>query len=411
MHQTGHVSRHALTLPLYLAANATSLFGNAAINIVLPWLVLERTGSPALAGTVAAVSAIPSAIAAFVGGHLIDRFGRRAVSVISDIGSAVSVAGLAIVDRLTGLDVTWFILLGIAGALFDLPGMTARETLVANVAHTSGRSLDVIAGWRQAIFGIAYLIGPAITGILLRWLPAIQVVWITATCSAIAALLIAVMPLAPMTEPEQDAESPLSAWATVRSSPAMTRLLVFAAGSGLLVTPLLAVLLPAHFQALGRAEGLGLSLSAFAVGMVVGSGVHGAFLKKNRSLAWYLGLVLFTVAFIAIAFLHGFWLVALGMLLAGVAQGVQGPVITVLMTEHVPEHLRGRVFGLMTSLNALSAPIGLGVLAVVLSVASLGKAAWLLAIAWLPLAIWISLSRSLHTWLKTPPAEGVPAQS
>ncbi|MGK2348009.1 hypothetical protein [Actinomyces sp. W5033] len=37
-----------LTLPAYLVASAASLFGNAAIGVVLPWLVLERTGDPAL---------------------------------------------------------------------------------------------------------------------------------------------------------------------------------------------------------------------------------------------------------------------------------------------------------------------------------------------------------------------------
>ena len=32
------------TLPLFVAAEALSLFGNSAIGIVQPWLVLSRTG-------------------------------------------------------------------------------------------------------------------------------------------------------------------------------------------------------------------------------------------------------------------------------------------------------------------------------------------------------------------------------
>ena len=100
-----------LTLPLYLAATATSVFGNAAIAIMLPWLVLERTGDPAIAGTVVAVSALPGAVAAVVGGHLIDRLGRRRTAVVADIGSAVSVAGLAVVDMAFGLEIGWFIVL------------------------------------------------------------------------------------------------------------------------------------------------------------------------------------------------------------------------------------------------------------------------------------------------------------
>ena len=59
---------------------------------LLPWLVLERTGDPAMAGTVAAASALPGAIAAFAGGHLIDKIGRRRMTVLSDIGSALAVA-------------------------------------------------------------------------------------------------------------------------------------------------------------------------------------------------------------------------------------------------------------------------------------------------------------------------------
>lgn len=90
------------TLPLYLIATATSLFGNASIAIVLPWLVLERTGDPALAGTVAAITAAPGALAAFVGGHLIDKVGRRRMAVLSDVGSALAVAALAVVDARVG---------------------------------------------------------------------------------------------------------------------------------------------------------------------------------------------------------------------------------------------------------------------------------------------------------------------
>ncbi|MEL4505452.1 MFS transporter [Luteococcus sp. H138] len=387
------------TLPLYLAASATSLFGNSAINIVLPWLVLERTGNPSLAGTVAAVSAIPSAVAALAGGHLIDRFGRRRMSVLSDIGSALAVAALAVVDRLTGLDLTWFIILGITGALFDLPGMTARETLMANVAHTSGRSLDAIAGFRQGIFGLSFLLGPAIAGLLLTVLPAIQVVWITAACSALAALFIAAMPLLPLPEAPTEEENPLGALGTVRASRPLSLLILLNGFSMLLVAPLLAVLLPAHFQSMSQPDRLGASLSAFAVGTIIGGGVYASLLKRRRLVAWVVGNLLFLASFITIAPLVGFWLPAVGMLLAGVGQGVQGPIVAVLLTEHVPERLRGRIFGLLTSLGALASPVGLGLMAVLLAGHPLRVGGWALAIAWAPVALWACLSPALRGWL------------
>ena len=142
------------SLPLFVAAEAFSLFGNSAIAIVLPGLVLTRTGDPAVTGLVAAVAALPAILAAVVGGWLIDKVGQRRMSVLADIGSAVSVAGLAVVDRVFGLDLGWFVALGILGALFDVPGMTARETLMGRVARTSGVSLDKIASLRQAVSSV-----------------------------------------------------------------------------------------------------------------------------------------------------------------------------------------------------------------------------------------------------------------
>lgn len=389
-----------LTVPMYLAASAASLFGNSAISIVLPWLVLERTGDPAAAGLVAAVSAVPSAIAALGGGHLIDRWGRRLVSVVSDIGSAVSVAALAIVDRFVGLDLGWFIALGIAGALFDLPGMTARETLLANVSRTSGKTLDALAGARQAIFGIAFLVGPALAGILLSLMPAIGVVWVTAACSALAAVLIALMPLHPAPAEEADAgENPLGMLATVRASRPLTLLIVLNVASTVLVAPLLAVVMPAHFQRLAHPDHLGFSLSAFAIGTMAGSGVYATMLKRRRLLAWIVGNVGFAASFITIAPLAGSWWPVVGMAIAGVAQGIQGPIVAVLMTEHVPDRLRGRIFGLMTSLSALASPVGLGLMALVLARFPLVVGAWALAVAWLPVAVWACWAPDLRRWL------------
>ena len=107
---TLHPTRtHKSTLPLFVAAESLSLFGNAAISIVLPWLVLSRTGDPSVAGLVAAVAAVPSILATLVGGWLIDHVGQRRMSIIADLGSALSVAGLAIVDWAFGLDIGWFI--------------------------------------------------------------------------------------------------------------------------------------------------------------------------------------------------------------------------------------------------------------------------------------------------------------
>ena len=388
------------TLPLYLTATATSLFGNSAIAIVLPWLVLERTGDPAIAGLVAAVSAVPGAIAAFVGGHLIDKVGRRRMSVLSDLGSALAVAALAIVDAAVGLNVAWFIALGVLGALFDVPGMTARETLLANVSETSGVALDKVAAWRGMLFGLSFLAGPAVAGWLLTLLPSIQVVWITAACSAAAALAIGVMPLRRAEPVAAGDNSPLAGFTHIRRSRPLLTLLVISLGSMVLVAPLLSVVLPAHFVALAAPSLLGLSLSAYAVGTMAGSGIYGWAFGGRRWAAWVVANLLYVVSAVLIATLDGSWLVAAGMVAAGLGSGLLQPISTVVLTEQVPDALRGRVFGAYSALAMVASPLGLGLMALVLAGADLSVGAWVLAAGWALVGVYAIVAPGLKDYVQ-----------
>lgn len=404
--------RSKTTLPLYLTATAASLFGNASIAIVLPWLVLERTGNPALAGTVAAISAAPAAVAAFAGGHLIDRIGRRRMSVVSDIGSALAVASLALVDAAVGLDLAWFIVLGVAGAVFDVPGMTARETLLANVAETSGASLEKVASLRGVLFGLSFLAGPALAGWLLTLLPAITVVWITAGCSALAALAIGVMPLkaAGRVAAGGSDGSPLAGLALIRRSPALLAMLLISLASMVLVGPLLAVVLPAHFNALAAPTLLGLCLSGYAVGTMAGSALYGWVFAGRRWAAWVSANLLYVVSGVLIATLDGFWLVAAGMVAAGLGSGLLSPITTVLLTEQVPDELRGRVFGTYSALAMVANPVGLALMAAILSWADLRFGVWFLAVGWAVVAGWSLVAPGLSDYIRATTREGSHAE-
>lgn len=390
------------SLPLFVAAEAFSLFGNSAIAIVLPWLVLSRTGDPAVTGLVAAVAALPAILAALVGGWLIDRVGQRRMSVLSDLGSAVSVAALAVVDRVFGLDIGWFVLLGILGALFDVPGMTARETLMGRVARTSGVGLDKIASLRQAVFSLAFLGGPALAGVLLAVLDPIQVVWVTAGCSLAAGLCMLALPLTAPELPAADAPQ-IGGLATIRSSPALRAMLVIGFGSAIVVAPLLGVLLPAHFARLDAPTWFGFTMSAFAVGSMVGAIAYAVLAARSRTAVWIGGLVLQTVGMVGFCLLYGVWPVAVGAALVGVGSGLLSPVFLVFFTEQVPEAVRGRVLGLFNALALIASPLGLGAIALALSVTTLEVAALGVLAAWLVVMAYAFGSRGLRAFAHPPP--------
>ena len=177
---THPVTRHPGAAWLYLGSGLSSAFGNAISNVVWPWLVLHRTGDPAAAGLVATCILLPSIIVATMGGGVIDWYGRKRISVISDIISAVSVVWLIAVDTTVGATLPWFIAIGIFGAVGDVPGMAARTALVGDISERSGKSLDWLAGANQSIMGVCYLVGPALAGVLLGQLPITWILWLTA---------------------------------------------------------------------------------------------------------------------------------------------------------------------------------------------------------------------------------------
>ena len=178
----------------YLLADALSLLGNAIAAIALPWLILVRTGDAATAGLVAVASAAPLLVAALLGGALVDRYGRRRTSIAADVASTACVAALPLVDAAWGLTVTAFVVLGVAGALADVPGMTAREALALDVAVAAGVPLERLSGLREGVGGVVLVIGPAVAGGLLALLDPVAVLWVTAACSAAAALVTATLP-------------------------------------------------------------------------------------------------------------------------------------------------------------------------------------------------------------------------
>ncbi len=389
------------SLALFVAAESFSLFGNSAIGIVLPWLVLSRTGDPAVTGLVAAFAALPAILAALVGGWLIDKVGQRRMSVLSDLGSALSVAGLAVIDRVFGLDIGWFIALGVLGALFDVPGMTARETLMGRVSRTSGVSLDKIASLRQTVFSLAFLGGPALAGILLAVLDPIQVVWVTAGCSLAAAICMMILPL---TAPEVATPDTLEIGgvATVRRSAPLRAMLVIGFGSALVVTPLLGVLLPAHFSRLGEPTWLGFTMSAFAAGSMVGAILYAVISARSRKAVYVGGLLLQTVGMVGFTTLHGVWPVAVGSALTGIGSGLLSPVFIVFFTEQVAESVRGRVLGLFNALALIASPLGLAAIAIALSVTTLEVAAYGLLAVWVLVSVYAFVSKGMRVFAADP---------
>jgi len=349
---------------LYLGATFLSAFGNAIANVIWPWLVLQRTGDPAAAGLVTTCIVLPSAAFALIGGNLIDRFGRKRMSIISDIISAASVIVLITVDATTGLTMAWFIALGIIGAVGD-------------ISERSGKTTDWLAGASQGMSGISFLLGPAFAGFMLSAINMTSILWITAGCSATAALLTTLITLGTQ-KPGHEHSTPVPEWAIWREIlhiPAIRLFAIITLVTQILVSPFIMVLLPAHFESINNSTALGFALSSYAIGMIVGGTIIAQVGTSRRRLIWAIAMGFNGLAFIGIAWLSLTPIVIAGMLTAGIAGGMMQPIVTVLVTETIPTSRRGRAFSLFTAVGSLTGPIGLAATTVALGLTSVYRVA------------------------------------
>ena len=110
--------KRKLPVVLHQLSNFSSGLGNSIVMITIPWLILEETGSPAFAGLVAAISALPGLLISPIGGWLVDHIGRRSVSIGADLLSAAAVVAFPIVALTSGLSSSSILIIAVIGAIF-----------------------------------------------------------------------------------------------------------------------------------------------------------------------------------------------------------------------------------------------------------------------------------------------------
>jgi MFS family permease len=146
-------------------ASVLSNIGTWAQRIAQDWLVLELTGSAQLLGLVTALQFLPSLLLSLYGGVLADRFDKRTLLMLTNIGAGIGslVMGLLVV---TGAVQFWHVALlafvvGVFSAL-DAPVRTSfNSELVGKNDIPSAISLN------SANFNAGRLIGPAASGLLI----------------------------------------------------------------------------------------------------------------------------------------------------------------------------------------------------------------------------------------------------
>lgn len=387
----------------YIVSGGASLMGNSVAGVVMPLVLLSRTGDVLAAGCLALICAVPQVLAGIVGGALLDRLNRRDVAVASDLVSAACVAALPVVDAVAGLSFGWFVLFGVLGAVGDVPGMTARDTLLPAVAERDRRDLQSFVGVQQTVESVVTVVGPAFAAIAMGAFGPINALWITSGLSVLAVLAMLTVPRgvggahlpfrgkkrAPrplLREALRDAGRGFSLLVRgdrlLLSSVALALLLVMAVGG------FQGLVLPAYYSSMGTPELVGFVTSACSLGTLVGSLVYTRFaLDLSRRLWYVLSFLGMSCGIAVIGLLPDLPLMIAGAAVLGFSAGPLAALLNFFVFDSVPEADRGSVLGTQNALYLAASPASMFLCSAMVTAFGLRAASLLLIASWTALAV------------------------
>ena len=348
-------------LPLFgvMAAGAFSIFGNAIAGLTLPWFILSLTGSATWMGVAAAASMSALALGSLFGGPLIDRLGTRAMVVTADVVSAASVATIPLLFLTGHITIGIVIALSALGALIDGPGMAASDGRYPELARLADIPLERVTAIDELIENGATILGPPIAGVVIGLFGIAPALFITASCSLIAAIL------AWLSFPKRSRPSNrksigfLDGARFLIDDPALRLLLILSMAVVAVFGGLNAVVMPTLFGSAGKTA---LNLGAFLT--VAGCAAAVAALSfarwgphLDRRLVVLASLAGTSIGLILMAVTgSGLPLFVAGAIL-GLATGALAPLVRTIIMRRAPASIRSSVIGASTAAALVATPL------------------------------------------------------
>lgn len=372
--ESRHTSAPQFTVPLiaFLVSSTISRLGNFLAALAIPWFVLSTTGSATNTALTVAIGTIPLILTGVFGGALVDRFGYWRSSVLSEVASGISTLMIPLLHFTIGIEFWHLLVFVFLGALLDSPGNTARRSLFPDLVAETSLSLDRANAIFMMSGRIASLIGAPLAGILVALIGAPNLLFLTTAGFAISSLLFVLfIPRDRVSERDVSSGDDVSTGgylaelleglSFVYRDKLLFWVLLSSSLGSLLAEPVYTVILQVYVQdQYGSAENLGFILAGLAIGSLVGNGIFvGMSDRLPRRGVFIFGFMVRAVAFVSFAFVPPWWVLAIAIFVGAVALEPVNPLSQSILQERVPPGMRGRVFGVVTAVQASTLPIGM----------------------------------------------------
>ncbi|WP_157071301.1 MFS transporter, partial [Alicyclobacillus acidiphilus] len=346
----------------YWSGGLISGLGDAMFLLALNWMVVEKTGSGLILGTIMACISLPQILLVTIGGVIADRLNPKWVMIASDAVRGLVMAFLLVMS-FRGVPPIWTlfvmaIIYGCMDAVFFPAQSAFQQRLVSSEQYTQSFGLLMIG------FQAAAIAGPVLGGALIsKW--SYQVVIganaFSFICSILFLLLVKPLPIDSDNEEKENLSFLSDIQVGIRYVLKNHLILTTSLSAFLVNACVQATFIAVPFlakQAHLGAQGFGL--------MNMGIGIGGALaafffafirIQKPTPRMTFLACFVEGLAFLGLVFARELWLLIGTMLIIGIMEAVVNTISPSVNQKIIPPQLIGRVISFMIVLMSGSEPL------------------------------------------------------
>ncbi len=369
-----------------------SQLGDRVHTLAVIWLVYSWTNSGATVGLVLIASTLPAFILSPFAGNILDKFDRRKIMIICDFIRSALVLSLAVLGFMQLLDLTiiliFTVFISIGAAFFNPATMSIMPSIVKPEELVRANAFYQLSV--NASGALGFMIGSGLIATI-----GIPVAF---AVNGVSFLFSAYFLTRVKYKQESGVSKKSSFWKDFSDGLKVAKLVPLIKK---LIGPIIVInfffsslfiLIPVFAEGVFNkgSSGLGIMMSGFTLGMFGGALLmSGKNLKIKISYIIVSNLLFIGLAFMAMGFVENFYFFIVMLFIVGIALNLSNIALMALFQRIVPNEIRGKVFGLVTSASVSSQPIAYGIMGLITNMVKPSDILIFCSVALLLTGIWM----------------------
>ena len=345
-----------------LVAEVVSMTGSQMSALALPWFVLATSGSATRMGLVVTAEMVSVAIFGIPGGAVAGRIGPRRSLLATNALAGPMILSIPLLHWAGLLSFPLLLVITFVFGIFWAPYFAAQRAALPELLGEDEALIGEANAFLQASQRVTMLLGPVLAGALIGALgaPAVLVVDAGTFVFALVTILVFVPARGGAVEIDEDARGMLAGLRYVVHDPFLRTWAVILAVGDAAWQALFAAL---PFYAFTRyhhdAKVAGILIACFGVSAVAGNALSFRIRPRVDPLRLIaVGVIAQALPLWLLVGAGPAWVVALALLLSGLANGIVNPSLHALLTMRLPPALRTQGLAAILVADITLAPVG-----------------------------------------------------